>query len=187
VNPVTSAGAEIQQFCTGQGWSFCFIGGLAVQRWGEPRATVDADLTVITGFGTEATFVDAILAAFTARIPDAREFALQRRVVLAQAANGVGLDISLGALPYEGRVVDRASNYMFAEGPVLTICGAEDLIVLKSFAGRERDWLDVEGVVVRQAGKLDEELIWSELVPLLELKEAPEDADRLRSILAAAA
>ena len=36
-------------------------GGLAVQRWGEPRLTRDADLTLLTGFGKEARFASALL------------------------------------------------------------------------------------------------------------------------------
>ncbi|MGH8909897.1 MAG: hypothetical protein ACRD0K_26230 [Egibacteraceae bacterium] len=56
--------------------------------------------------------------------------------------------------------------------------------MLKAFAGRARDWADIESIVIRQ-GKLDQTLIWAELEPLLSLKEAPEDATRLRAILAA--
>jgi hypothetical protein len=41
------------------GWRFCFIGGVAVQRWGIPRFTQDIDLTLLTGFGSEEKFVDA--------------------------------------------------------------------------------------------------------------------------------
>ena len=38
---------EVQRLCKGQGWSFCIIGGVAVQRWGEPRLTRDGDLTLL--------------------------------------------------------------------------------------------------------------------------------------------
>jgi len=48
------AARQLQVFCDGQGWRSCFIGGLAVQRWGEPRVTLDADLTVLAGLGGEA-------------------------------------------------------------------------------------------------------------------------------------
>lgn len=44
-------------------------------RWGEPRLTRDVDLTVIAGFGTEETVVDALLDGLTARMDDARTFA----------------------------------------------------------------------------------------------------------------
>ena len=36
---VLTAAGEIQQFCQQRDWRFCFIGGVAVQRWGQPRLT----------------------------------------------------------------------------------------------------------------------------------------------------
>ena len=36
---------ELQDFCDRQGWCSCFIGGVAVQRWSQPRVTRDVDLT----------------------------------------------------------------------------------------------------------------------------------------------
>ncbi len=94
--------------------------------------------------------------------------------------------MALGATPFEARATDRASPFTIGEGVTLSTCSAEDLIVLKAFAGREKDWLDIEGIAVRQHGRLDESLIWAELTPLLELKEAPEAAGRLQAILAGA-
>jgi hypothetical protein len=49
VTEVIQAAYELQAVCQAQGWQFCFIDGMAVQRWGEPRETVDADLTLLTG------------------------------------------------------------------------------------------------------------------------------------------
>jgi hypothetical protein len=41
-------------------------------------------------------------------------------------------------------------------GRALRVCSAEDLIVMKVFAGRETDLRDAQSIVVRQgAGKLD--------------------------------
>jgi len=47
MNPIFAAAYDLQTFCERAGWSFCFIGGIAVQRWGEPRFTQDADLTLL--------------------------------------------------------------------------------------------------------------------------------------------
>ncbi len=66
MNEVIRAAAELQDFCAARNWRFCFIGGLAVLRWGEPRETADADLTLLTGFGTEDPFIDALLGRFDA-------------------------------------------------------------------------------------------------------------------------
>ena len=171
MNPLSEAAAEIQSFCQERGWPSTVIGGFAVQRWGEPRQTRDVDVALLTGFGPEAKVIDALLAAFASRRPDARDFAIAHRVVLIQASNGIPLDISLAALPFEERVIERSSPYAFA-GPVPVItCSAEDLIVLKAFADRPQDWLDIQGILIRQGSTLDRRLIISELTPLLELKE----------------
>jgi len=183
LSPILQAAADLQAFCRARRWRFCFIGGIVVPRWGEPRTTADADLTLLTGFGGEEAYVDALLASFRPRRHDAREIALARRVVLIEAGNTVPLDVSLGALPFEERVVQRSSDFEVGPGSTLRTCSAEDLVVLKAFAGREIDWADVRGVAVRQAGRLDEALIFRELEPLLELKGAPEAASRLREIL----
>jgi hypothetical protein len=97
---VLGAAEQVQAFCLQHDWLFCFIGGIAVQRWGEPRLTQDADLTLLT-----------------------------------------------------------------------------------VFAGRDRDWGDVESVLIRQHGKLDFALIRSELKPLLELKGEPEALHKLEGLI----
>ena len=78
-----------------------------------------------------------------------------RRVLLVRARSGVGLDIALGGLPFEESVVARSSLFAFPSQTLLRTCSAEDLVVLKAFAARAKDWLDVEGVIIRQTGKLD--------------------------------
>jgi hypothetical protein len=138
---------------------------------------------LLTGFGGEARFVDALLGRFPGRLPDTREFALRHRVLLLLGADGVPLDVSLGAMPFEERTIERASCFDLGGGAVLVTCSAEDLVVHKAFAGREKDWVDIEGVILRQGSRLDGALVLQELQPLLELKGAPEAADRLRSLL----
>ncbi|MCU0875772.1 MAG: hypothetical protein MUE50_25850 [Pirellulaceae bacterium] len=61
MNEVIRAAAEIQAFCESRSWRFCLIGGLAVLRWGEPRETIDVDVTLLTGFGGEAAFIEELL------------------------------------------------------------------------------------------------------------------------------
>jgi len=176
---VIRAAVELQSVCEAQRWGYCFIGGLALQRWGEPRETVDVDLTLLAGFGGEQRFIEILLGRFEARIENAAEFALTRRVLLLRAKSGVGLDIALGGLPFEESAVARSSVFAFPGGALLRTCSAEDLIVMKAFAARPKDWLDVEGVIIRQTGKLDWSYIRRHLTPLAELKGAPEILDEL--------
>ena len=159
------------------------IGGIAVQRWGQPRLTRDADVTLFTDFGNEETFVDALLAEFPAREAGAREFALRTRVLFLRHENGIDLDVALGALPFEQRCIERSSLWHAAEGCDLRTCSAEDLVVHKAFAARAQDWLDVDGIIRRQAGKLNTKQIFEELEPLAALKEQPEIVTELRRLL----
>ena len=76
-------------------------------------------------------------------------------MLLIEASNSVSLDVSLGGLPYEERLVGRASDFEVGAGLALRTCSAEDLVVLKAFAGHEIDWLDVRGVAARQGKRLD--------------------------------
>ena len=187
MNEIFRAAGEIQGFCVERGWSFCFIGGLAVQRWGEPRFTQDVDVTILTGFGGEELFVDQLVSAFPVRIDDAREFALRHRVLLLSSSRRVPIDLALGAMPFEEAAVGRASPFSVGPDLSLTTCSAEDLVVFKAFAGRDRDWSDIEGIVARQGSRLDAALVWSELLPLLELKDDVTAETKLRRLFAQAA
>jgi hypothetical protein len=82
--------------------------------------------------------------------------------------------------------VARASDWPLAPGIVLHTCSAEDLVVLKTFAGRDQDWIDVNGILVRQGHSLDWKLILEEIEPLLALSEAPESLERLTQLRRAA-
>ena len=166
--------ADLQAFCEVRRWRFCFIGGLALQRWGEPRETVDVDVTLVTGFGGEDPFIAELLDRYDGRVHDAAGFARANRVLLLRAASGVGIDIALGGLPLEEAIVERASRFAFPGGVPLLTCSAEDLIVLKAFAARGRDWVDIEGIIVRQGRTLDWSYVDEQLGPLVVLKEAPE-------------
>ena len=114
MNDVIEAAVDLQRFCDSQRWRSCIIGGVAVQRWGETRVTRDVDLTLLTGFGCEEAFIDGLLAAYEPRNSNPLEFASRNRVVLVKAKNGVGIDVSLGALPFEESIVNRASVFSFA-------------------------------------------------------------------------
>jgi len=174
--------AELQSFLDEKSWKNCLIGGLVLQRWGEPRLTKDVDMTVLTGFGGEEPVVDLLLSKFAGRRDDARQFALHNRVLLIQSADGIGMDVALGALPFEERVMERASAFDFLPDCRLRTCSAEDLVVMKAFANRDRDWLDVETVLIRQGERLDWQQIVAELKPLSELKESPEIPGRLERL-----
>ncbi len=178
--------ADLQSFCEERGWGFCFIGGLVVQAWSEARLTKDTDMTLLTGFGAEESYIDALLERYRPRRPDAKAFALVNRVLLLYADNGSGIDIALGALPFEEEAVERSSYETYTDDGVrLRICTPEDLIVMKAFAGREQDWRDVRMTIVRRGvDTLDWKYVLRHLRVLAEAKEEPGILTRLEGLRA---
>ena len=183
-NRLLEAAQEIQQFCRSRNWRFCFIGGIAVQRWGEARLTRDADLTVYTGIGDELRYIDELLGAFKSRIDGAREFALGHRVLLLRASNGIPLDVTLGALPFEDKAVALASAEEIVAGVRLQLAPPGALVVFKVFADRPQDWLDVEGIIVKSGRLINWDEVRADLGALLELKGDTTALGRLDELLA---
>lgn len=70
MNGIFEAALEMQTFCQRQRWRFCIIGGVAVIRWGEPQATQDVDVSLLTGFGSERTYLETLLDHFATRAKD---------------------------------------------------------------------------------------------------------------------
>ncbi len=177
---VLSAALEVQQFFEQNDWPFCFIGGVALLAWSDPRLTNDADVVLFTGFGEETRFIEKILARFRSRIPDAEDFAKRTRILLLEVG-GVGIDVSLGALPFEESAVRRSVVFRFLDDVELRICNVEDLIVFKAFAARLRDWADIENIIATTAS-IDWSYVTEQLEPLVELKEEPAILKKLEEL-----
>lgn len=156
MNTQEAAAWELHQFFQALRLPYAVIGGMAVQWWGEPRATRDVDLTVMTPLDRPSTaFIRQILKRFPGRIENAEEFARRNRVILITASNGCPADISMGLPGYEEEVMQRATEVELEPGKAIRICSAEDLIIHKAVAGRPQDVRDVEGIVYRQCETLD--------------------------------
>ena len=124
------------------------IGGLAVALIGRPRVTRDIDGLVLLPEGHWANFLaDGGKFGFLPRLKDALEFAHNSRVLLLRhQPSGIDLDISLGCLPFEDEAVARAITVKVA-GVALPLPTPEDLIIMKAVAHRERDLLDIDGLL----------------------------------------
>lgn len=179
---VHQAAVDVAMLLDGLGLLHCIIGGIAVQRWGEPRMTVDVDFTVLAGWGKERAIAASILLRLKSRIEDAETFAAVNRMLLLVTDSEVGIDISLGAIPYEERLMERSSVWVLQDLGNVTTCSAEDLVILKTIANRAQDWVDIERIVVKQRKRLRRHLIIEEVKPLLALKEEPEILDRLMKV-----
>ncbi len=128
--------------------------------------------------------LNRLLGAFKSKIDGAREFALGHRVLLLRASNGIPLDVTLGALPFEDKAVTSASAEEIVAGVRLQLAPPGALVVFKVFADRPQDWLDVEGVIVKSGRLINWDEARADLGALLELKGDTATLGRLDELLA---
>jgi hypothetical protein len=86
--------SELQGICDSKRWQSCVIGGLAVQRWGEPRLTRDGRCFSAHWVRNRISLYRSLLALYQGRVTDPAAFALRNRVLLLQKG-GIGIDIAL--------------------------------------------------------------------------------------------
>lgn len=132
------------------------IGGIAVIARGVPRQTIDIDATVAAAdLDLDEVLVTLAAHHITPRIENARAFARERQVLLLRhAPTGTPLEVSLAWLPFEMEALARATVVDFG-GVRVPVATAEDLIVLKAVAWRDRDRGDIERLLLLHASEVD--------------------------------
>lgn len=140
------------------------------------------DVTIVVPFGEEKASAIEILKRYQSRIDDPISFATQARILLLLDLHGNKIDLSIGGMPFEERMIERSTLWQVPGYGQIRTCSTED-VVLKAFASRPQDWIDIKGVLVRQGAKLNRSLVLEELEPLVELKEEPEILVQLQRML----
>ena len=92
------------------------IGGIAVGLWGEPRATLDVDLTLWVDESEFDSTVAILSTRFICRTAKPLEFSRQNRVLPILASNRVAVDLLFARWPIEKQAIDRAVHRQIA-GP----------------------------------------------------------------------
>ena len=100
-----------------------------------------------------------------------------------RATNGVDLDISFGAFPFELEVLQRASYWQVTPDIALRTCSAEDLVLYKLVAARLIDLHDVQSVVSRMGARLDADRVRLWGGRFAEILEKPELLDPFEAAL----
>jgi hypothetical protein len=169
--------AEISHFLRQNHIPHFVMGGLANAIWGRPRTTLDADLKILVAWDELPDLVQALGKQFQFRVDDPLTFAQEMLVLLLQSASGIPLDLVVGLLPYEEVAAARAQTVTI-NAVSFPVCTAEDLIVHKVISERPQDWLDIEGVLQRQAGQLDINYLNEWVAQFAELLEKQEIWER---------
>lgn len=79
-------------------------------------------------------------------------------------------------------MIERASEFEFLPGIKLITCSAEDLIILKAFANRPQDWVDIENIIEKQKESLSVSYVKEYLVLLCKVKNTPEIVSRFEAL-----
>jgi hypothetical protein len=139
-----------------RGLRWYVFGALAVVAHGRPRLTADVDVTVeLTGLG--AADLCALLEArgFALRFPlSPARLAEARLLPLVHSATEIPLDLVIAGPGLDEELLDRALPLDLG-GVEVPVVSAEDLLAMKTLAGRRKDLEDVRGVLVERHGKLD--------------------------------
>jgi len=109
---------------------YAVVGGMANAIWGEPRSTLDVDVTVWVEEPAIAGFVASLGTTFRFCTADPLAFAHETRVLPVESGAGVRIDFILGLLPFEKEAIDRAVTVDVA-GCAVRFVTAEDLILIK--------------------------------------------------------
>jgi hypothetical protein len=167
------------RFLEEHGYRYAIVGGIALAHWGVVRMTQDVDIKVLVPDYDYNAFRSALQKAFP-------ELALQQPptnpLIMTMTMNDVIVDFLLAIPGYEELIIVRAIMRNLDDFQAW-ICTAEDLIIQKVVAGRGKDWLDVESLLIEQWGKLDEVYIrdWlGQFAEALEIPEMLEDFERIR-------
>lgn len=167
------------QFLEREGIPFVVVGGLANAVWGEPRATRDVDLKVYIGERTAQEFATLVAETFAPATPMPGGPVL---IVSIAVLPDVKVDFLIAVPGYEEEVLARAQSFHFGE-MTLPVCSPEDFIIHKVIADRSKDWADVEGVLIEQRERLDQEYIRTWLAQFAEILERPDWLARYESLV----
>ena len=166
------------------GAPFMLIGGVAVITRGVARVTTDVDATV----GAEGLRLEELVAALarhqiTGRIPGSLDFARENQVfLLRHDASGTPIDVSLAWLPFEREALARAERIELTDHFV-PVAQAEDLVIYKAVAWRDRDRVDVERLLVQHGKEIDLARVRRIVREFAEALEEPERIPELEAVI----
>ncbi|MDP2754032.1 MAG: nucleotidyltransferase [Nitrospirota bacterium] len=161
MNKLEDALKDIQNFLKARGVPYMIIGGIGNLVWGEPRMTVDIDITIHISDVKERDFIKEAGSKFKVLVGNPDEFVKKTRVLPIEIIESVKGDIIFAGLYYEKMAIERAVEVEISKNTKVRVCTAEDLIIYKAISEREKDWQDIEGILLRRGALLDKKYILS--------------------------
>lgn len=154
--PLSATLRDAVDFLQRHGVSYALIDDLAASVRGQPRLTADVDLVVAADVDRALDLIAALdQSAFEPLFPGVDEVVRRSFILpLKNRVTGVKVDIALGLSGFEQLVIARAEAVPMAATTV-SVATAEDLLIMKTLAGRPRDSQDVEGLLAARGNTMD--------------------------------
>ncbi len=170
---IEAAFVELAEALESSRVGYVLIGGLAVALSGEPRATLDVDISVWVDPERLNETVLFLANRFRSRSTQPLEFVARHRVLPLLTSNGIRADIVFGAIPFEREIVERAVLKV-AGGKRLPVASIEDLVLMKIISTREKDLNDARALLRRYRDSLDREYLFPKLTEIAEGLDRPD-------------
>lgn len=172
MNAQEAAILDLARLLAGAGIPYMLIGGHANAVWGEPRATLDVDVTIWTSEQQANDVLRILKPHFSCLVEDPESFVSDVRVLPLISDQGVRVDLIFGLLPFEEQAIRRA-RVVGLGGAEVRVCSPEDLILMKIISERQRDLDDARGVTLVRYADLDLAYLEPRIHELAELLEKP--------------
>ncbi len=143
-------------FLDGERIAYSLIGGLASSIRGQPRVTVDVDIVIATDVDDALNLISKLTQTqFMPPFDDVAEVVKRSFILpLRHRVTGVKVDLAIGLSGFERQLISRSENVSFV-GARVQVATAEDLLIMKTLAGRPQDDQDIAGLLVAQRDHLD--------------------------------
>lgn len=145
------------------GVPYAIGGAVATSFWGVPRTTQDADCLVAVPAVAYQRLADALNAAGFVIDQSPAPHAVTVEALLQQvredkymtlACRATSVELFIPVVPLQHSILKRAVERPF-HGHAIRVTTAEDLILLKMAFHRQKDLLDIKGILHVQKGRLD--------------------------------
>lgn len=135
------------------------IGGQAVLVYGEPRLTKDIDITLGVSIDKVGKIREIVSKLALLAVPRNVESFVEQTFVLPalDKKTGIRVDFIFSASIYERQAIRRGKRKKIGTGYV-NFAAAEDVIIHKIIAARQRDFEDVKSIILKNP-KMDKRYI----------------------------
>jgi predicted nucleotidyltransferase len=184
LEPLLDALDALQRLLSRFGDRGVIIGGAAVGLLGRARFTEDVDAMFLLSSKDLPRLLEiAKEEGIEPRIDNVIDFARKNRVLLLRhTLTDTGIDISLGALPFEEEMVERSELHEVDDALRLRLPTPEDLIIMKAVAHRPKDLEDIRTIADKYPN-LEVKRIEEWVRAFGEVLETPELWNMIKSLL----